>query len=52
MPLQFEAGWENLYDGCGQHESGAQGDEVLEVGAVPVFLDNDGAAEYVGGGGG
>ncbi len=48
LATQFEGGWENFDDGGGQHESRAQGDKVLEVGTLPVFLDDDGAAKHVG----
>jgi len=49
---QFQGGGKNFDDGRSQHESRAQGDKVSEVGAIPVFLDDDGAAEDVSRGGG
>ena len=48
LAAKLQAGRENLNDRRRQHESRAQRHEVLQVGAVPVFLDNDGAAENIG----
>ena len=48
LAAQFEAGGKNLHNrGC-QHEPSAQGHKVLEIRAVPVFLNNDGAAKNIG----
>src|SRR5437588_6299058 len=42
--------WDHLHDGGGEHEAGAQRDEVAEISALPVLLHNDETAENVGGG--
>ena len=49
---EFEARGYNLDQRRGQHESSTQGNEVSEVAPLPVSLDDDGAAENVGAGGG
>jgi len=48
LAAQFQAGGKNLYNCRRQHESCAQGHEVLQVRAVPILLDDDGAAENIG----
>ncbi len=40
---------EILDDGRGQHEACAECDEISKVGAIPMLLHNNGAAEDVGG---
>src|SRR6266536_2143151 len=44
---QVKAGGDNFEHGGGQHESGAQGNKILEIRPVPVLLNNDGAAEDI-----
>ena len=44
---QFETGGNDFYDRRGQHESGAERDEVLQVSAFPMLLNNDRAAKNV-----
>lgn len=39
-------------DRSGQHESCAQGHEVLQIRPLPLFTDNNRSAEHVGGRGG
>src|SRR5258708_39586848 len=48
LPAQSKALRNNLDDRGGQHETRAQGDEVLQVGTVPMLLDNDRSAENIG----
>ena len=48
---QFQAGGEDLDNSRGQHETRAERDEILKVGAFPALLDNDCAAEDVRRGG-
>jgi len=50
FPAQLQTGGKNLDDGRGQHESRAQGHKILKVPSLPVLLDDDGPAEYVGSG--
>ena len=45
---ELQAGRENLYNRGRQHESRTQRHEVLEIRAVPILLDNDGAAKNIG----
>ena len=44
---QVNAFGHHLHDGSREHEAGAERDEIAQIGAVPIFLNNDGAAENV-----
>jgi len=48
LAAKLEAGGENLHNRSRQHKSRAQGYEILEVGAIPVPLDYDGAPKNIG----
>ena len=47
-PTQLNAGGHHFDQRRRQHETGAERDEVAQVGALPVPLNDDGAAENVG----
>src|SRR6476661_2588771 len=49
LASKLQARWEDLYNRGRQHESRTQRHEIFQIGTVPVFLDNDGAAENIGG---
>ena len=50
LAAQFNAFRHHFDEGRRQHEARSQSDEVAKVGALPISLDDDGAAEDVGGG--
>src|ERR1700719_4506180 len=49
-PTKFQTVGNDFNDRGGEHEARAQGDKIFEVRAVPVLLDDDGAAENIRGG--
>ena len=51
LSAQLETLGNHLDEGRGQHESRAQRDEVAQIAALPMPLNNDRAAENIGGGG-
>ena len=51
-PAQFDAGRNHFDDGGGEHESGAQRHEILEVTLFPITLNEDESAKNVGKSGG
>ncbi len=46
--LQVDAGGHHLGDGCGEHESRAQGHEVLEIVLLPLAMSKQRAADDIG----
>src|SRR5436305_231861 len=49
---KLHAFWQHLQQCCSEHEPRAKGHKVAQIATVPVFLNDDGAAQPVGGGGG
>src|SRR5580765_6834838 len=48
LPAQFQTCGKHFHQRRSQHEAGPEGNKILQVGTVPVFLNDDGAAEYIG----